>query len=237
MCGSSVLMGGSRAPASRIVADGAGQAVCAIPSEPVQGQIILPLPLSVGTQTYSLACTSADGMSRTANATLTVLPAPTTTLRANPSTILLGKSATLSWSRTNVLSRSDWTGAPIPLSGSEVVTPTTGGQVNYENYCNKGSGRNIGATAIVNVNMATVTVRIKARPSVISLGQPTTLTWTSSGAQSCTASQAWSGTEPTRGSLVITPDSAGGKAYTITCFNANGITSAEADATVEVRRP
>ena len=51
----------------------------------------------------------------------------------------------------------------------------------------------------------------------IQLGQSTTLTWSVTNATACTASGAWSGSEPVTGSKTLSPTAAGSYAYTLMC--------------------
>ena len=61
----------------------------------------------------------------------------------------------------------------------------------------------------------------------------TTLTWTVSGATSCTASGDWSGAKSaTGGSEYVTPATAGTKTYTLSCTGTGGTTEASATITV-----
>jgi len=76
------------------------------------------------------------------------------------------------------------------------------------------------------------TVSIAADPSTIYLGQPSTLTWSSTNATSCTASGAWSGSKPLSGSEVVTPPDLGTYTYTLTCTNEGGTTSQSATLSV-----
>lgn len=75
-------------------------------------------------------------------------------------------------------------------------------------------------------------VTISVNPTSIILSQQATLTWTSPGADSCTASGAWSGPEQTSGSTVETPITAGALTYTLTCSNSGGSTTSSAVLTV-----
>lgn len=64
---------------------------------------------------------------------------------------------------------------------------------------------------------ATATVTLSANPPTTGPGVPTTLTWSSTYAASCTASGEWSGTLPSSGSQLVTPASLGDHVYTLTC--------------------
>jgi uncharacterized protein (TIGR03118 family) len=76
------------------------------------------------------------------------------------------------------------------------------------------------------------TVQLALNNSSISLGQSATLTWSSTGATACTASGAWSGAEPTGGTMTVTPTAAGSDIYTLTCSGASGSTPMAATLTV-----
>jgi len=69
--------------------------------------------------------------------------------------------------------------------------------------------------------------------SSIAVGATTTLTWTSSNDQGCTASGAWSGAEASNGQLTISPTAAGSQTYTLACTNVAG-TSPDASVTLTV---
>ncbi len=68
-----------------------------------------------------------------------------------------------------------------------------------------------------------VTVNLGLSPTTINVGQSATLTWSSTNADSCTASGDWptNGTISASGNLMVTPASAGSYTYTFTCSNAD----------------
>ena len=65
-------------------------------------------------------------------------------------------------------------------------------------------------------------ITFTVQPTTIVAGQSATLTWSASSATSCTASGAWSGSQPVSGTMVVTPAAAGTDTYTLTCTNAGG---------------
>ena len=71
-----------------------------------------------------------------------------------------------------------------------------------------------------------------AAPSV-TLGNSTTLTWSSVNSTTCTASGNWSGTLATSGTQTVTPSTAATQTYSLTCANTTG-TSAASSVTVTV---
>ncbi len=76
------------------------------------------------------------------------------------------------------------------------------------------------------------TVSLSASPTSIISGQSSTLTWSSTDATSCTASNGWSGALGTSGSQTISPTAT--TTYTLACSGTGGIASS--DATVNVAR-
>jgi subtilisin family serine protease len=75
-------------------------------------------------------------------------------------------------------------------------------------------------------------VTLNLNPTTIKVGESATLSWTVTNATSCTASGAWSGTQPFTGSTKLTPGSAQSYSYTLTCVNADGKTIATQVLTV-----
>jgi uncharacterized protein (TIGR03118 family) len=60
-------------------------------------------------------------------------------------------------------------------------------------------------------------VTVKVTPASVAVGQPVTVTWSSNSGTSCTASGAWSGSQPATGSSVITPTAAGSQTFSLSC--------------------
>jgi hypothetical protein len=81
------------------------------------------------------------------------------------------------------------------------------------------------------------TITISAAPTTITVGQSSTLTWSSTNATSCTASGAWSGAQATSGTVGESPTTAGTSTYTLTCNGAGGSANASAALTVNAAAP
>jgi len=60
-------------------------------------------------------------------------------------------------------------------------------------------------------------VTVKVSPASVAVGQSATVTWSSNSGTSCTASGAWSGSQPATGSSVITPTAAGSETFSLSC--------------------
>src|SRR5262249_53125322 len=79
------------------------------------------------------------------------------------------------------------------------------------------------------------TVKMSVQPTEITAGQSATLTWSATGAGTCTASGAWSGKQAPDGSLTVSPTDAGGNTFTLSCTGADAASgSAMASATLSV---
>jgi uncharacterized protein (TIGR03118 family) len=70
------------------------------------------------------------------------------------------------------------------------------------------------------------TVMLSVQPTTITAGQSVTLTWSTTNAASCTASGAWSGTEPASGTQVLSPSTSGTNTFTLSCTAPTGNTYA-----------
>jgi uncharacterized protein (TIGR03118 family) len=81
------------------------------------------------------------------------------------------------------------------------------------------------------------TVTLSAAPSTITLGQSTTLTWSSSTGTTCTATGGWSGAKAATGSESVTPAATGSVTYTIDCSGGTYGKSGSATTTVTVNAP
>lgn len=182
-------------------------------------------------RTYTVRCSGAGG-SAADSVTVQVqqLPAPSVNLFANPEAIDPGQSSTLTWTSQNAdtCSASEgWSGTKS-VSGSETVRPSS--LTTYRITCMNASGS---ATdiATVRVNQGSApTVSLTANPGSVLRGNPSILSWTSSRANSCTATNNWSGSKSTSGNESVTPSQT--TTYILTCSNQFG--SSSDDATISV---
>src|SRR3989344_4921383 len=79
-------------------------------------------------------------------------------------------------------------------------------------------------------------VTFSANPTSITSGQTSTLTWSSTGATSCSASGGWSGTKAASGTET-TATLAANATFTLTCSNAGGSTPSSVTVTVTAPPP
>lgn len=159
-------------------------------------------------------------------------------LGISPGTIALGQQALLSWSTVNAVNctaSGGWSGSES-TSGTNSVTPSALGLFAYTLSCN-GMGT---ATATVDLLVAAPvapapTVTLTANPTSGTVGSVSTLTWSSTNATACTASGAWSGSEPVSGMDTQLAYAVGTRSFTLTCTGAGG--SAQATAVITTVAP
>src|SRR4029077_1152277 len=120
-----------------------------------------------------------------------------------------------------------WGGSP---QGSAVEYPPNAGTYTLSLTCDGVSA----APVVITVTDVPPTATLSAQPSSITLGESTTLTWSSTNAESCAAGgDLWSGLLNTSGAQAVKPSSTGSYTFTVTCSRANG-ESAETTTTVTV---
>ena len=170
----------------------------------------------------------------------TPIPLPTVSLVASPSVIDAGQgqTATLSWSSTDDAASCTASGAWIDarsVSGSETVSPNV--TSTYTLTCaGDGGTASESVTITVNTPPAAVapTVTLSATPSTVSRGGTITLNWSSTDANSCTASGNWSGTKPIAGSESIAISNS--VTFTLTCNGDGGSASSSVSYRARGRR-
>lgn len=183
----------------------------------------------------AMACRTPLGIA-TRTAVEHILPAlPTLTMSASPTSITLGTSTTLSWTASAVsgcAGSGAWSG-PQGDVGPRTVTPTATGVSTYTLTCEGPGGV---ATASVDVTVGAAvnpTITMNVTPSTIAAGAAgAVLNWSTTGAQSCTASGAWSGSQALTGSISVSNAQAGTYTYSLNCTGPGG--SATASASLQV---
>ena len=153
----------------------------------------------------------------------TPLPAPEVNLLAAPATIEQGQSSILSWSSTDATdcaASGGWNGR-LASSGSRVVSPME--TTTYTLTCS-GDGGSADDSVTLTVNEPALaiepTLKITASPSRVRRGGTINLAWSSTDANSCTASGNWSGPKAVSGSQSIVLNDAA--TFTLTCTGEGG---------------
>jgi len=187
-------------------------------------------------KTYTLTCTGAGGtVSQSVTVNVNTPPPPTVTLTTNTSQVNSGSAATLNWSSTNAnscLTSGGW-GGSVATSGGVSTGPLTANKTFTLSCTGPGGSTSQSLTINVNTPPAPV-VSLTSASAQVSFGSSTTLIWSSTNAESCSASGGWSGSVATTGSLSTEPLTAS-TTYNLVCTGLGG--SANQSITVSVNTP
>ena len=184
------------------------------------------------TTTYTITAIGPGGTA-TDSVTVTVIhPPPTVSINADPETIQIGESSTLTWGSTNADSCIIEPGiGSVNVSGSTTVSPT---ETTTYTLTATGPGGMATDNVTVTVIHPSPTVSISADPATITIGESSTLTWTSTNANSCVIDNGI-GSVPLNGSISVSPT--GTTTYTITAKGAGGTATANVTVTVTYPQP
>ena len=176
------------------------------------------------TTTYTITATGLGG-SATAFATVTVYQPPTVSLSVDPVTILLGETATLTWSSTNADAATlDQGIGSVTVNGSTTVSPSESTTYTIT-VTGPGGTATAGVTLTVTDPSAPPTVSFNASPSIIEQGGTSILSWASTNAQSAYIDKGI-GAVSVNGSISVSPEHT--ITYTITVTGSTGSAGAKA---------
>lgn len=155
---------------------------------------------------------------------------PSVDISADSTTVAWNTGTTLRWSSSDASSCSasgDWSGGK-PLSGSEGTGNLTSSKTYTLTCTNSNSGLSANDSVTVNVSVPPApTVDLKCDSSdscgSVSYGSSKTLSWTVSGVvDSCTASNAWSGSKSPSGGSESTGAITSDRTWTLQCSGPGG---------------
>jgi hypothetical protein len=204
--------------------------------QPLSGsQVVKPTV----TTAYTLTCEGEGGnVAKSVTDTVTAAPPPpppTLALTSSKTTFVVGDSSTLSWTSSNdtlCTASGGWSGSQ-PLSGSQVVKPTT--TTAYSLTC-EGEGGNITKSVTDTVTPPPPpTLTLTSSKTTFVVGDSSTLSWASTNDTLCTASGGWTGTQPLNGSQVVKPTVT--TVYSLTCEGAGGNIARSVTDTVTAAPP
>lgn len=198
---------------------------------------------SGSTHSYTLTASNSNGTSAATSASGTVYApcagAPAATLISEQgSSVPYNSQLVLWWTTANVTACTannvdvSWTGNKAIAGGGQAILASA-----TKTYAISCTGPNGPAYAEVTVAVTGApvtpapTVSISASPTSVTSGGSSTLSWSSTNATSCTASNGWSGSKTTSGS-VLTGGLYSSTTYTLTCTGPGGSTSSSATVTV-----
>ncbi|MBI2035560.1 MAG: hypothetical protein HYT12_02660 [Candidatus Liptonbacteria bacterium] len=146
---------------------------------------------------------------------------PSVDLSTNRSIVNQGESFTLSWTSYNTnscIASGGWSGSKS-LSGSQIITPAF--NRTYTITCSHFGVKQASDSVTVTVQTEPpLSVDLTISSGVIQQGNSAVLSWASTNADFCTASDGWSGNKSISGSETVSPSRNTG--YTLTCYNSRG---------------
>jgi hypothetical protein len=178
------------------------------------------------------ACGGGSGGGSTASTPASA--APTVSFSASPTSVTSGGTSMLSWSASNATSCS----ASGAWSGTQATSGTfqTGqltADATFTLNCTGAGGGVVSRVTVTIDNSNSASVQLSASPPGVAVNGSTTLTWNSANVTSCTASGAWSGSQPTSGSVTVGPLTQD-QTYQLSCSGTSG--NAMAMTTVTIRQ-
>jgi lysophospholipase L1-like esterase len=195
--------------------------------------------------TFTLTCTGTGGAAN-ASAAVTVTaasapppssPAPTVQLSDDSPTLAYGASEQLKWSSTNATSctaSGAWTGTR-GTSGAEATQALTASST-FALTCSGPGGDSTTSVAIAVSTPPAPTAALKADPTSIAPNATASLSWTSTNATACTASNGWTGSRPPSGTEA-SPALTGTTTFALACTGPGGTANASVDVTVVYPEP
>ena len=158
-------------------------------------------------------------------------PQPNVNFSADRLSVPAGEQVTLTWQVTGA----DGCVASGAWSGSKALTGTFNtGSIDatsvYTLNCNGEGGDTARSVLISLFDSGTPNVNLSASPASIIIDESSTLSWSSTNTDSCTASGAWSGSKGTSGSETVSPTS--DSTYTLSCTGNGGSTDSSFEITV-----
>ncbi len=188
------------------------------------GDVLINGSLSVtpaATTTYMITVTNTV-LTAAATAKVTVVVVkPTVTISASPASIEAGGSSTLTWTSTNATSASIDNGVgTVPVNGSIGVSPTA--TTTYA-ITVTGAGGTATASTKVTILKPKPTVTFTAAPDLLPPGGSSTLTWTTTDADTVTIDNGV-GSVDLNGSQAVSPTVE--TLYTLTAVGTGGTTTA-----------
>lgn len=151
------------------------------------------------------------------------VPAPAITLTADPLTVPLQGSSTLTWDTSNADSctaSGGWSGAK-PLAGSEAAGPLAK-STSFALTCTGPAGSTTQSVTVATADSTPVaSVDLSASPSSVAAGESTVLAWQSTNSTSCIASGGWGGARAATGTETVGPIQAA-TTFTLTCTGPGG---------------
>jgi hypothetical protein len=169
-------------------------------------------------------------------------PAPSVSSLTPASALQGGSSFTLTVNGSNFVANSavQWNGASLTttfVSATQLTAAITAADIATAGTAsvtviNPAPGGGTSQAQTFTIAAPAPTVSLSINPTSITAGTSAMLIWSSTNATSCTASGAWSGSQPANGSQSVTPTTSGSFAYSLACTGAGGTANGSANLAV-----
>ena len=202
-----------------------------------QGRIAKQLIVQLAIIFYLTGCSeSGEGNDFFANTQKTGVPE--VTLIVDSTTVGMNDDVLLEWTGYNVsgcIDSGDWSGNK-DVVGQQFIRALTANSA-FTITCS-GENENVSETVSVTVAGGAVapTVLISASPTSLLYGGSTTLSWSSTNASSCSASDGWTGGINTSGSKTIDALTSNTR-FSLSCTGVGGTTTERVDVSVSAPAP
>ncbi len=207
-------------------------------------------PQRSGVYTLTVTCTAFDASSSVSSTPLTLTvtpaPAPTAAITLTPATVVSGETFTVAWTSLNAgyclrsggLPGDAWNDPTGPPAG--YVTDTgAAGTFEFTLSCYSIDAANAQPVTVKrSLTIEALAANLSVSPTSVHVGDSFTLTWSATGAGSCTASgggadgSPWSGTVDASGSLSQKATTAGTFTYALQCSAGGQVVNGQAVLTV-----
>ena len=183
---------------------------------------------------FTLTCSGKGGeVSETVTVQVqTDTVVPSVQISADQMAVLPGEMIRLAWSGDGIdacVAADGWSGAK-PLTGNEEVGPIRD-NTKFSLVCTGPGGTADDGVAVTVVAAALPTVTVSAASTQVDYGASTDITWSAHDADSCLATDAWSGSKPMQGEQPVGPLSSDAT-FVLTCTGTGGTASASASVSV-----
>lgn len=192
-------------------------------------------PSAPGTYRFQLRCRGINAELTETVSIEVIAPPPTpvsATLNLSPDIVGLSVAATLTWGSegaTGCTASGGWSGSLAP-SGSRSVLFDSPGAYPLILSCD-GPGGSATDTRTLTV-LPPPTLQLEASPQQGDAPLTLRLSWSSTDAQRCLASDDWSGERPTTGDEELLLDSPGSYRFSLSCEGLSGTVTQQQDVTV-----
>jgi lysyl endopeptidase len=212
-------------------------------------------PSGSGVYQLTLGCASAANPSATlvyaTPLTLTVLPppAPTVSISFTPSSVVVGQSFQAAWNATNAsgctlsggIANGPWGGSvqAVAASGADAEVAPATGQYTFDATCTSIDPNTAPVAAQATLTIGPLDAKLSDSAATVNTGGSFTLSWSSDGATSCSASGGgangtpWTGSLATSGTQTQLASVVGKFTYTLTC-SSGGQSTQPQTVTIEV---